>query len=132
MSDSTKGVFCGNCGRELAEASDVLADQREPCPVCGSTVREFQKSGGSLTAPSVSTVASARRIQVASAPANQRPEAETLRGRYRVTLDWYELEGKGLWLLQVLNENGELVDGGVGDNSEDALLEVYERLVPPS
>jgi hypothetical protein len=32
----------------------------------------------------------------------------------------------------VFNERGELVDGGVGDSPEGALLEVYERLVPPS
>jgi len=32
----------------------------------------------------------------------------------------------------VRNEHGQLVEGGVGDSAEDALLEVYERLIPPS
>jgi hypothetical protein len=57
--------------------------------------------------------------------------AETIRGRYRATLDWYRLED-GLWMLHVLNEGGELVEGGVGDDAVDALLEVYERLIPPT
>jgi hypothetical protein len=36
------------------------------------------------------------------------------------------------WLVHVINEDGEVVEDGVGDNPEDALLEVYERLIPPT
>jgi hypothetical protein len=59
------------------------------------------------------------------------PEAETVRGIYRASIEWHALED-GLWWLQVLNERGEIVDGGIGDSAEDALLEVYERLIPPT
>ena len=62
---------------------------------------------------------------------DETPEATAIRGRYQATLDWYKLED-GHWMLHVLNERGEVVDGGIGDNTEEALLEVYERLIPRS
>jgi hypothetical protein len=34
--------------------------------------------------------------------------------------------------LHVLNEDGQVVEGGIGDDPEGALLEVYERLIPPT
>jgi hypothetical protein len=57
-------------------------------------------------------------------------KAELIRGRYGATLEWYTL-ANGVWMLRVFNERGELVDGGLGDEPEQALLEVYERLIPP-
>jgi len=128
------GVFCGNCGRELDVPSDVAPDQREACPVCGSKIREFRDSGTvsiHISAPQASAVASAPSAEVKDVRADRTPEADTIRGSYEATLQWHVLEG-GLWWLQVLNKNGEIIDGGVGDNTEDALLEVYERLIPPS
>jgi hypothetical protein len=34
-------------------------------------------------------------------------------------------------MLEVLDADGELIDGGMGDDPEDALLGVAERLLPP-
>jgi hypothetical protein len=129
MSGSSTTVACGNCGRKLEERSDLPAEQREPCPVCGSTARSF-----SVTVSAAVGVASALSAvaHVGSVPAaDQTPEAAAIRGRHQATLDWYKLED-GHWMLHVLNERGEVVDGGIGDNTEEALLEVYERLIPPS
>jgi hypothetical protein len=33
---------------------------------------------------------------------------------------------------EVAHVDGDLVDGGLGDSAEDALLEVAERLMPPT
>jgi hypothetical protein len=71
-----------------------------------------------------------KKVHVESVPADETSEAETIRGRYRATLDWFRLED-GLGMLQVLNEHGDVVEGGIGDDPEGALLEVYERLIPP-
>ena len=51
--------------------------------------------------------------------------------RYNATLEWSKLEGD-FWLLQVLDSNGTVIDGGVGNDPEAALLEVYARLIPPT
>jgi hypothetical protein len=134
VTGGNEGVFCGNCGRELDVPSDVPPERRDPCPVCGSTVRDFRDSATvvlRITGISASAVANEPTIRVESVQADRRPEAETIRGRFRATLDWQEL-GNGLWMLHVLNERGDLVEGGVGDSPEDALLEVYERLIPPT
>ncbi len=66
-----------------------------------------------------------------SPAADETAEAEAIRGRYEASLVWSKLEGD-FWLLQVVNERGEVVEGGVGDDPEQALLEVYERLIPPA
>jgi hypothetical protein len=34
--------------------------------------------------------------------------------------------------VQVVNANGDVVEGGMGDDPEGALLEVHERLIPPT
>ena len=57
------------------------------------------------------------------------PEAESIRGRYRASLDWHILDG-GIRMMDVPDESGRLVDGGLGDDPEAAPLEVYERLIP--
>jgi restriction system protein len=35
-------VTCGSCGTMLNEDAGPKADERKPCPVCGSTTRRFQ------------------------------------------------------------------------------------------
>jgi hypothetical protein len=129
MSDSQTTVTCGNCGRVLEERSDLQPEQREPCPVCGSTARSVNVVLSAAVAVA-SGVIPTPKIHVDSVPADETVEAAAIRGRYRATLDWSRLES-GFWLLQVLNESGDVVDGGVGDDPEKALLEVYERLIPP-
>lgn len=38
---TTIEVFCGACGVAVAERSDLPADQRQPCPACGSLERSI-------------------------------------------------------------------------------------------
>src|SRR6266545_788022 len=53
-------------------------------------------------------------------------------GRHFAGSDQGQLRRATLGAPKVRNEHGQLVEGGVGDSAEDALLEVYERLIPPS
>jgi hypothetical protein len=126
MGEESHRVSCANCQTSLDEPSDVPAEQREPCPVCGSTGRVFELSGAIV----VTSRMAAEAIRVDTSPADETVEAQTIRHQYRATLEWFQLEG-GLWMLHVVSENGELIEGGIGDNPEDAVLEVYERLIPP-
>jgi len=41
MNKVDKEVFCGECGDLLDEATDLVFDERGPCPICGSTSRKF-------------------------------------------------------------------------------------------
>jgi hypothetical protein len=125
----TTTVACGKCSRALNEPSDLPVDERQPCPICGSTARSFGVFIEDVV--NVAAIATVVETRVESVPADGAPEAEVVRGRYRATLDWHALEG-GFWLLHVVNESGEVVDGGVGDDPEAAPLEVYERLIPPA
>jgi DNA-directed RNA polymerase subunit RPC12/RpoP len=38
---ATTRVLCGECGNEIDERSDTPAEERTPCPNCGSTSRAF-------------------------------------------------------------------------------------------
>jgi hypothetical protein len=133
MAAESPGVFCGNCGRELDFGSQSADAERKPCPVCGSTERDFRKSGGATVGRRLVTASVAIPIESLRGVKTTRSTTEraaAIRGRYRATLQWHRLED-GLWLLQVLNEDGDVVEGGIGDDPDEALLEVYERLVPP-
>ncbi len=48
-------------------------------------------------------------------------------------LVWTEMGTKDapLWMVDVLNEDGEIVASGLGNNRDDAVLEVAEALQPP-
>jgi len=135
MSGSTTSVACGRCKRLLDERSDIAPDDRPPCPVCGSLQRQF---GVSLTAvvavgsggAVAGGFAPSARVEVASVPEGARPEAKEIAGTYEATCRWFKL-GE-MWMLQVVDVKGEVVEGGIGDSPEDALLEVYERLIPPA
>jgi hypothetical protein len=120
-------VTCGNCGRKLEERSDLTPEQREPCPICGSTTRTFAVTASAAVGVAAAGIATA---VVENVPAEELPLAAEIRGRYQATLQWFALEN-GHWLLHVLNDRGEVVEGGIGDDPEEALLEVYERLIPP-
>jgi hypothetical protein len=57
-------------------------------------------------------------------------QRELLRTHAR-QLRWTEPAGPGgPWQLQVFDAEGNFIDGGMGDDLEDALLAVAERLLP--
>ena len=41
MDQASQTVQCGACGALLAETLNLPAEQRKPCPSCGSTARHF-------------------------------------------------------------------------------------------
>jgi DNA-directed RNA polymerase subunit RPC12/RpoP len=41
MPEESRSVHCGECGASLAEPTDILPEDRLPCPNCGSTRRNF-------------------------------------------------------------------------------------------
>jgi hypothetical protein len=112
-----------------SERSDIPIAERAPCPVCGSTSRAFALALGSGVY-AISGM-SATLVPGENVPADQTPAADELRGVFEATLRWQTL-GDNLWMIQVLNADGEVVEGGIGDNPEEALLEVYERVIPPT
>ena len=54
-------------------------------------------------------------------PADERPEAVEIRGIYRATLEWQSSTACGFFTCSTC---GGIVEGGVGDDPEEALLEV--------
>jgi hypothetical protein len=121
-------VTCGNCSRVLDERSNTAPEQRQPCPVCGSLTRTVTVTA---TAAVAVAVAGTPTVHIEEAPPRQTdPRSGADTKRLPGHLDWWKLDD--VWMLHVLNERGELVEGGVGDDPEAALLEVYERLIPPT
>jgi hypothetical protein len=46
-------------------------------------------------------------------------------------LHWHSLSDQpGMWMVQVFDSQGALLDSGVGDDAQDAILGVAERLLP--
>jgi hypothetical protein len=61
-------------------------------------------------------------------------EAAKSSGREFFIVAWEPLpgsgEGKAPHLIEVTNRDGDLVDGGIGDDPENSLLEIAEQLLP--
>ena len=123
-------VSCGNCRRALDERSDMPPESRTPCPACGSLTREVSLTLTAAVA-TASGIPPTVKVTVGGIDAERSPLAAEIRGQYNATLQWSKLEGD-VWLLQVLDSNGTSIDGGIGDDPEAALLEVYARLIPPT
>lgn len=122
------GVSCGACRHELDEPPATPFEERQPCPKCESTTRHFaiglvdSIGGGDTMAVGVDLDA---RWNVAAPVRN----LESI--GYRV--EWFGLttERRKTWMVQVRDDDGNLLDAGVGDDPQDAILGVAERLLPP-
>jgi hypothetical protein len=152
------GIFCNNCGAELDEAPTLLPEQRSPCPTCGSVSRRFDATA-SVTATSIiladaGTLSGDELIVTKTGPdvqahagvatgtgtaydaevwtTSSEPITDHL-GVVRRLVTWTKLTGKPgtMWFVQVLDESGELIEGGMGDNQDDALLAIIDALRPP-
>jgi hypothetical protein len=70
-------------------------------------------------------------VEAAFSPAAQAAERQLVRA-YECGLRWTEPTEQGAaWMLEVLDADGTVIDSGMGDDPEEALLEVAERLLPP-
>jgi hypothetical protein len=149
------GIYCNECGVELDEASTLLPEQRSPCPSCGSLARRFEKTlrGSFFRLPGEEPVTVERTVGhdaiVMAETAKVAVEAllVTVHGEpppgVRVIEDhlvvahrhvrWTQLTGKpgAVWLVEALDESGELLESGTGDNQDDALLAIIDALRPP-
>jgi hypothetical protein len=47
-------------------------------------------------------------------------------------VQWLELTPGGAWMVRVFNRQGDFIDGAAGDDLQDVLFEVFERLLPRS
>jgi hypothetical protein len=94
-------------------------EEREPCPTCGATSRTFELSGSvSAAVAAGGTVA----LEV----------AQTRLRSYGYGIRWTEPTGPdGSWLIEVLDNEGKLIEAGMGDNRDDAILGVIESVLPP-
>lgn len=122
----TRTVECANCGRVLDEPRDTPAEDRKPCPDCGSTGRSFVVS---LTAEI--RAGAAVSVELVKIPAPEPPPKRAVElEEIGFKLTWYRYPD-GLLFVQVHNDKGELIDAGGGDNPDDCLLGIAEQLLPP-
>jgi len=131
-------VTCADCGLTLDESPHLKPEERAPCPRCGSLGRKFllllegSVQGRGTVSAKVTVIRADGTVDEAAeiAPpdqARERPEEGQLEVNFNVK--WY-VYPDGLYLVQVYDEAGELLDGGGGDDPVDAVLEVAERLLP--
>jgi hypothetical protein len=107
-----------------SEPPDAVAgplEARRPCPTCGATWRIIEVSASGVGASAA--IAGGGSVVVST-------QRRLLTHGYGIR--WTEPTGpKGSWLLEVFDSEGNLVDGGMGDDPVDAILGVAERLLPP-
>jgi hypothetical protein len=148
-------IFCGGCGAKLEEAPTLLPDQRLPCPTCGSLARQFEQDVTDQIARSdrgtaTDTVTVTRTVgfeavvyaEIAEATGTAlAPDVGVGEGRgARIVRDhlvvvgqslwWTQLTEEPAWMVQVVDEAGEVLATGVGTATIKALAEVAEFLLP--
>lgn len=102
-----------------------------PCRHCGAMHRTFEVG---LSADVV--VGAPPAIASAHAPAPTveiTPSMERILdglADLRISLRWLQLSPSGAWLVQVVDQAGNLIDMAAADDPQDALLSVAERLLP--
>ena len=127
MPERDRGVRCGNCDAKLDEHRNIPPEERQPCPACGSLTRTYPVHlSGTVVARATLT---AQLVKV-KAPQPAEPKTRDLE-EHGYTVTWYRYPD-GLFLVQVHDQNGMLLDAGGGDDPVDAILEVAEKLLPPS
>jgi hypothetical protein len=149
------GIYCANCGVDLGEAPTLLPDQRPPCPRCGSLARRFEREvtdqivltdrgTGADTLTVTRTDSSdvfvhAQPAEVIATAVDPTVEVEeshdgrTIKDQLVVmgrSLWWTQLTEEPTWMVQVVDEVGEVLAVGVGDNQIDALAGVADALLP--
>ncbi|HYZ76351.1 MAG TPA: hypothetical protein VE596_03155 [Gaiellaceae bacterium] len=118
-------VKCGECGSVIDEAPGTPPDERRPCPNCGSKTRTFE-----LTAAATISATSSITGRVIRTPEPAiDPTVRLEEFGFKVT--WLR-SPDGLYLVEVRDDAGNLLDMGGGDDPEDCILGVAERLLRPA
>lgn len=104
-------------------------NEREPCPVCGSTARSFHVSAtddASTTDEATATTVTATRTISWQVNSKQRAEAEATRQLLTYVVDCERLPSA--WLVTVRDTRGISRGGGVADDAEDAALAAAQSI----
>jgi hypothetical protein len=126
--DSGETVQCSQCFQILDDSFKTPVGEKKPCPRCGSMRRtyvitvtkpgEVRFFGGEVGL----TVSHTTDAIIAD------PRMEKLKPFVR-RLVWTELPDA--WMLEVQDENDVGIASGVGDNRDDAFLDMAEHAIPP-
>lgn len=128
MSESTeREVRCGACNAKLDEPRNTLPDDRKPCPSCGSLARMYPVE---LAATITSRATLSAELTVIATPTPAVDKTQQLE-EFGFKVTWYRAPD-GLHLIQVHDADGNLLDAGGGHDPVDAILEVAEKLLPPT
>lgn len=143
-------VYCGNCGRKLDEGRSVMPEDRTPCPDCGSVARRFDVELGAqvVMLPTIESKATVFPPIVKIGTAEEHDEAlpivatkqrgfaaliATLQAQpgdsFRV-LRWTAV-GEDVLLSEVLDEQGEVIHTGIGDDVDSALIDAALESLRP-
>jgi hypothetical protein len=126
-------VHCGQCGKKLDVARNTLED-RKPCPRCGSRRRHYVMTVGPAVehddAMKVEPVLSSDDAVPKSLDAVLADERLTGLRPFVRSIAWAELPDNS-WMVEVRADNNVAIASGIGDNKDDALLDLAEHLMPP-
>jgi hypothetical protein len=148
-------VFCNGCGAKLEEPPTLLPDQRLPCPTCGSLARRFEQDVTdqitlSDSGTGTDTITVTRTVGFDAVVVAETAEAAATAPALDVAVDkgrgarivqdhlvmmgrslwWTQLTEEPAWMVQVVDEAGEVLATGVGTDTIKALAEVAEFLLP--
>jgi hypothetical protein len=76
---ATRKVQCGECGALVDEPADTPADERKPCPKCGSTRRAFSLTLEAAITATSSITRSVSRVPTAAVKATSSITASVIR-----------------------------------------------------
>jgi hypothetical protein len=137
MAEDDRTVHCAGCGLELDEPSSLPPEQRQPCPECGSTARQF-RIALSATVSAVGGIGTAEdfgNVTVhatrATATAGGRPGEVVISGTFKRSVTWSKTPGGTMWLGEIHDPNGQLVGVAIQESADDVLLILAEHLMPP-
>lgn len=143
-------VYCGNCGRKLDEGRSVMPEDRTRCPDCGSAARRFDVELGAqvVKVPTIESKAKVLPPVIQIGTAEERDEALPIvptkqqgfapliaalganpGDSFRV-LRWTTV-GEDVLLSEVLDEQGEVIHTGIGDDVDSALIDAALESLRP-
>ncbi len=135
------GIYCADCGAKLDEAP-ACSDHRPPCPRCGSLARRFERDVTDQTVladrgTSTDTITVVRTVGIPTTGQVGNPTvtrgARVIRDQLVVmgrSLWWTQLTKEGGWMVQVVDEAGEVLAVSANYDPIEALASVAEFLLP--